>query len=371
MSISYSAIISKPKVTLPSVESWGTNMNILREPSKSVHTRRKDKVSDILFSQVVQDGTIMGGDRLAENILVYGRGLNVTKVYGPDKDRPKQTYRLETNGAFRPPILRQEQLMPLSRQSRNWTDQFTNPGFTDYSHKLSCKAEKRTIRDNVLHSEVQPNAVYKTNFVTREPYKVKHVISNPIIAKDISSNFKYMDITNKQNKTPQHAIKEDYNTTMANTNMSSNITKPLQNTFDTNPYIQNKAMAKDVSSGIYKSNGKLSLPSYTIPLQRNKPVAEGYTNISQRNLTNIIPHSNTIKLDRTTPLTQGQTNICQTNDAFINTNRTVQLPTTLNKGGYFQRGAVPTYEQYQNTQPKLESNILKLRKKAHQTQLQR
>ena len=44
MSISYSAITNHGKVTLPSVETWGTNMNILRDPPKSIHTRRIDKV---------------------------------------------------------------------------------------------------------------------------------------------------------------------------------------------------------------------------------------------------------------------------------------------------------------------------------------
>ena len=74
MSFSYSSIIgNKAKVTFPSVESWGTNNNILRDPPKSIMTRRIDKVN--------QDGSLNemlyhSGDRFAENINVYARGVN-------------------------------------------------------------------------------------------------------------------------------------------------------------------------------------------------------------------------------------------------------------------------------------------------------
>ena len=44
MSFSYSGIVSYGKSTLPSVDSWGQNNNILRDPPKSIHTRRIDKV---------------------------------------------------------------------------------------------------------------------------------------------------------------------------------------------------------------------------------------------------------------------------------------------------------------------------------------
>ena len=39
MSISYSGITSHGKVHLPSVESWGQSMNIMKDPPRSIHTR--------------------------------------------------------------------------------------------------------------------------------------------------------------------------------------------------------------------------------------------------------------------------------------------------------------------------------------------
>ena len=76
MSISYSGIIGNGsgKVTLPSVDSWGTNMNILRDPPKSIQTRQHNNhilmTSEI--TQMIQDS----GDRMNEAIQVYARGVN-------------------------------------------------------------------------------------------------------------------------------------------------------------------------------------------------------------------------------------------------------------------------------------------------------
>ena len=79
--ISYDCVYPRRTVTLPSVESWGTNMNILKDPPKSIHTRKIDKVSD------TQEYTLMlqaSGDRISENIQVYPRGVNpmVSVSYG-------------------------------------------------------------------------------------------------------------------------------------------------------------------------------------------------------------------------------------------------------------------------------------------------
>ena len=56
--ISYSGVLGNRKVTLPSVETWGTNMNILRDPPKSIYTRKIDKVDSTQEVQrMAEDGT--------------------------------------------------------------------------------------------------------------------------------------------------------------------------------------------------------------------------------------------------------------------------------------------------------------------------
>ena len=44
--LSYSGLVTYGKTSLPSVESWNTNNNIVRDPPRSFMTRRKTKVSD-------------------------------------------------------------------------------------------------------------------------------------------------------------------------------------------------------------------------------------------------------------------------------------------------------------------------------------
>jgi hypothetical protein len=208
MSISYSGIIgNKGKQTLPSVEDWGLrgNQSILKDPPKSITTRRIDKVN--------QDGSLNemlyhSGDRFAENLNVYARGVNpmVAVEYGNvgsftvsgngkgsgngsgafGNGAPgKLPYRILTDGAFRPPILRMEQLMPLSRQPRLATKCMTSPQFIDYSKKVLCDpssidALPRQVHSKAMHANTVPTRVVKFQEPVREHFEVKYVIENPI-----------------------------------------------------------------------------------------------------------------------------------------------------------------------------------------------
>ena len=42
--LSYSGLINHGKITLPSVESWGQNNSLLKDPPKSLYTRKIDKL---------------------------------------------------------------------------------------------------------------------------------------------------------------------------------------------------------------------------------------------------------------------------------------------------------------------------------------
>ena len=202
MSISYSGIIgNKGKATFPSVEGWGTDNNILRDPPKSITTRRIDKVND--------DGSLNemfyhSGDRFAENINVYARGVNpsVSVEYGnigsfqgsngsgsgfasggSNAAPGKLPYRILDKGAFRPPILRMEQLYPLSRQPRLVTGCFTNKEFIDYTKKLACPSgpeSYRQVRNETLKNMILPTKTVKFQEPVKEHFVVNYVIENPI-----------------------------------------------------------------------------------------------------------------------------------------------------------------------------------------------
>jgi hypothetical protein len=148
--ISYDCLSTSRKVTLPSVESWGTNMNIIKDPTKGVYTRRIDKVGDTQDILLAQEDS---GDRIAEYINVYARGVNpMVSVsydnYGKNggtfaKQNVKLPYKPEV---FYPPVLTQENLTPLSRLPRNWTYALTNPEMPGIIQEMKCPSGKSAIQ---------------------------------------------------------------------------------------------------------------------------------------------------------------------------------------------------------------------------------
>jgi len=224
--LTYSGIVGYGKVNLPSVESWGTNNNILRDPPRSLYTRRIDKVGDTSeITQMIEES----GDRIApinEVILTYARGVNpmVAVDYsnngnngGQRRGGPSTTgltwgstnsgkqsylpYRILDKGAFRPPIIDQRSLLPLSRLPRVWTSSYTSPGFTDFSKKASCaqpeidtetkgiKNSQQMLRGNMREKNCKPTFQLETNISNGmtlgngniiEGFEVRSVIRNPL-----------------------------------------------------------------------------------------------------------------------------------------------------------------------------------------------
>jgi hypothetical protein len=70
MSLSYSAIIGHKKVSCPSVEGWGTNMKIQKDPPKSITTRRIEKVSETNDTFIQSSESL---DRIVENISYFAK----------------------------------------------------------------------------------------------------------------------------------------------------------------------------------------------------------------------------------------------------------------------------------------------------------
>ena len=71
--ISYSALTSYGKATLPSVEAWNGNSDIVRDPPSGIHTRRVIKVGD---NNDILDMNDDSGSRIDEMIKAYVRGNN-------------------------------------------------------------------------------------------------------------------------------------------------------------------------------------------------------------------------------------------------------------------------------------------------------
>lgn len=164
--LSYSAILPYEKATLPSVEMWNTNMNILRDPPKGIFTRRKDKVGDTQQILLQQDDA---GSRVNEFINVYARNVNpmVGVSYnnvgnsqrgsgGRATTQATLPYKIDV---VRPPILSPYDLQPLSRLPRVWSYAYTNPEFPGLVQNLQCNGVDKNIENFNLRSNlnVQPN----------------------------------------------------------------------------------------------------------------------------------------------------------------------------------------------------------------------
>ena len=196
-------------MTFGSVESWGTDLGIIKDPPKSIMTRRIDKVGDTQnITEMIDDS----GDRACEAIMVYARGRNPMvgveySNYGTAGGQNRQfagvggvtnssvsslhsgqqaylPYTIMKDGAFRPPVLRQEQLLPLSRQPRVWTSSFSNPEFPAYVAKtMAPSADKiKAINVDKLQTCVRPTTQFSVEKPLKEGFRIKSVIDNPIHA---------------------------------------------------------------------------------------------------------------------------------------------------------------------------------------------
>ena len=227
MSISYSAITNYGRSTLPSVEAGLGSMIIQKDPPKSIMTRRIDKVGETSSLTELCD---QSGDRVCEGISLYARGVNpfVSVSYGNEgnnggqrsnntvgKNGGKQAflpYTIMRDGVFRPPVLTQEQLMPLSRQPRTNTDAFTQPGFIDFSKKLICPGTTyREVKQDTLKTCVRPTATYRLDTPLTEPFEIKYVIKNPVKFDSSagSSGIRTQDLTTQDVKEPGKGLYEN------------------------------------------------------------------------------------------------------------------------------------------------------------------
>lgn len=281
MALSYHGVVGHTsRSTLPSVSSWSSNMNILRDPPKAIQTRKIDKVGE--SSEIVQ---MMqeSGDRACEAILQYARGVNpmVSVSYSNygnnggtrvniNKPTPSCNgatnsgrqaylpYRIMDNGAFRFPIYDQRDRLPLSRLPRVWTSSFTKKGFADFSKKTLCPttAEKtRQVKNDLIKTCVQPRAVYRIETPLVETYEVKNVIQNPINV-STHSGMKTIGKVTTHVAEPTKEIIEDPMSVHAQANRTS--ANPLNGemTMNTEKYLQ-ESLHSDVQSK-FSQNVQLS-----------------------------------------------------------------------------------------------------------------
>jgi hypothetical protein len=380
--LSYSGLTNHGKVTLPSVETWGTNMNILRDPPKSVHTRKIDKVgqtSDI--TSMIDDST----DRASEAIMVYARGINpsVSVSYSNvgnnggqlsgalaglnNTQAAKLPYPIMRDGVFRPPVLKQEQLLPLSRQPRVWTSQFSQPGFTDFSKRVrDCGTadDTKEVHTNLLKGNIRPTAVYKIETPIQETYDIKNNIQD-IINTSANSGMRTLDITQQNVQVPAHQIFETPLHAHLYTNKARPETQIVDNNMNTDRYLQTpnynvvNSNTSSNTTAFMSIDEVLDLPEmpiqnvhvieHTAPYSRDGdgtkyihkdvertrqlPSYSSSTNMADSTTYKRQLHENTIELQRNIPSGQMSTNIAQRGE-YNNSSRTANLIPKINAGEF-------------------------------------
>lgn len=191
--LSYDLLTTSRKATLPSVEMWNTNMNILHDPVAGKYTRRIDKVGQTQSILLAQDDS---GDRIAEMINVYARGVNPMVSVSYDNygnnggakgemrnQAVKLIYRPEV---FRPPVIRPEDLMPLSRQPRNWFYALTNPELPNVINQMSCNETRSSTVPTPLRADAPP--IYQQTIETVQPVSDRKAIHDNKTSYEVMSN---------------------------------------------------------------------------------------------------------------------------------------------------------------------------------------
>ena len=392
--LSYSGLTNYGKATLPSAVGALGSMNILKDPPRSVHTRKIDKVgenSDI--TQWLQDS----GDRACEVITQYARGVNPMvsvsyQNYGNNggqrggsivsaipQTQARLPYAIGSGGdVFRPPTLRQENLLPLSRQPRVWTYAFTNKEFPDFSRKMKCAqpAEKtRQVKNHVLKTSARPTCTYQLETPIAEPFEVKYVIQDPIQV-GANSGVRTRDLTQQNVLEPTGSI--DQNPLHVHAQSQKGMVKHVDNSEkQTDRYIQ-EAHHTNVSSKAYNKmqttpiNEIMDLEIHTKnpinvsyqttqtrtkqenyihddpELQRRLPYHEATTNFGLNIEKNIIDNPYQMEQGRNMPIATAYTNTgsLQTpGENMSQTSRDHQLKQTINPGGFHNSGTMPSRER--------------------------
>ena len=421
--LSYSGLTNYGKATLPSVDTWGTNMNILRDPPKSITTRRIDRVGQTSsITQMIDDSS----NRACEAILQYARGVNpmVGVSYdnygnnGGQRSRgiTNQTqaylpYTVIKDGAFRPPVLRQEQILPLSRQARPWTTAFTKPGFADFSRKMKVcgnAANTKEVKNSLMKVCARPSAVYKLETPLEEPFEIKYNIQNPLHVSG-GSGVRTMDRTTQHVQEPTKGV--DYNLLHASAQANKGLNKYVNNSeFDPHRYLQdaplksasaNVGYNKHVDSSEFdperylqdaphnpvssnvaqphlqvtsledifdlsdnvKTKDKMNIyhnapvsgydkTEYIhgdLMLDRNLPEHNARTNI-QQNIHKRSEYENELHFDRNMPNAQAMSNPGNSRRGVMDemTSRDYRLKPTINAGGFDGRGVLPMQNRMQD-----------------------
>jgi hypothetical protein len=321
---SYSSLVNKGKLTLPSVDSWGTNNNIQKDPPRSIKTRRIDKVSDNNDITKMIDNS----DRSTEAILRFARGVNpsVSVSYSNNggimqnfgNQQAFLPYRINKDGDFHPPVQAPQDLLPLSRLPHNNVTVNTLPSMPHFTKELDNSRNQttsKTVHQTIVSSAVSATKTYMLQRPFQEPFEIKYnILENPLKINSEGTKIAFSDRTIQNNVIPTKTIVMENLNVSAETNKQD--LKTHKNTMDID---LSKIKMQDVKLIEYttavKGNEKVELVHEMFELERNVPVYDSHTNVQGLSHIKFAANDENIHLTRNLPEYQFFSNATSKNSA--------------------------------------------------------
>lgn len=218
-----SALKSHPKASLPIIEK----NHIYYDPPKSVMTRKYEPVNMSDVTYMLRDDD----SRINEGIQYIARGTNpmIDVVYSNYSAGGSRTTTLpQIQGRLwnavevvRPPMFRQEDLLPLSRSRHPETSAITNPGigFSYASKNLEFDVDRGPINSAVSKKRIDyipinPVLSYKIE-MAHDVNTRNEIRENPLILDEVTPNFGIIvyDTQNQNHSFVAGSIKDRMNIT--------------------------------------------------------------------------------------------------------------------------------------------------------------
>lgn len=355
--------VQLPKWKSYTLPSW-EQPTIYRDPPKSIHTRKKERVDMSNVTYMIRNDD----SRINEGVAYLQRGINphidimYNNVGGGGGGRTttmpnvqaSNPYKIMKDGAFRPPMFKQEDLLPLSRQRRPETSAITNPGIrSGYNiHNLVDMIDKEEVSNSINvqkinYLSIRPTAMYKIELPTE--MFTANAINENVLHTTVSSSVKGMDkISRIATNEPYQSLKNPLHSSVSsNSSILSN--KSRDETIDKGHYINDKSNYTVQSSAgrdnlVYKNNNK-----YNVELSRNMPLYNINSSVNG-NTKDIRMHTNAPKTNEKLINTSASSSVsmnCGRQDAVHDTQKNIILRGMGSVGNGIQNvGFVPTVQKH-------------------------
>ena len=266
--------------------NWNNNHNIVKDKSKSIHTRHIEKVGTEVISNMNRNKEAFH-DRIVENINVYPTGKNIMATgidYGGTPYKigdSSKTCKINLGD-----YVNHTDNYALSRKPVQYVNTITNK--SDFTHKpsnVSRSVDQHSLNENYTSANVQLNKLdqfYQNHSNLNVNNLNQNGINNNKLSygvsynKTKSNNFNNMSSAQNNNELQ---VNENYMAVSANTNkMSMNNNSVNHDYLDTNKFVRNGTLLANANTNLKKNFNELEVARHPVKLENKMRVGESYTN---------------------------------------------------------------------------------------------